>query len=132
MPSALLLGGQLQRQRAVHLSWGANHSLQNLSKGVLDNLRLLGFDGSQWVALDTGLDNKHFYFKDAVDEASGSLHNTGTIDLSGFSALALGSLKDLGWQQYHDLRLYPKWGWHQRYLVYPRHRKLSQRPDLGL
>ena len=79
----------------VHLSWGPNHQLQNLSKGVLDNLRLLGFDGTQWVALDTGLDNQHFYFKDAVDDASGSLHNTGTIDLSRFSALALGSLKIL-------------------------------------
>ena len=64
----------------VHLSWGANHSLQNLSRSVRQSPPL-GFDGSQWVALDTGLDNKHFYFKDAVDEASGSLHNTGTIDL---------------------------------------------------
>ena len=76
----------------ISFSWNALNNIQGLSNNSLDNLSIVGFDGTQWRFIDAAVDQNNFYDNSAVTLLSGSISSKNPVYLEGYEAYSLGSV----------------------------------------
>lgn len=72
--------------------WNPSSDLQQLTNSDLNNLVIIGFDGSQWRLIDTALDDDNFFDNSSVSLLSGSISSKNPVNLEGYEAYTFGSL----------------------------------------
>lgn len=80
----------------ISFSWTPLSDLSQLTNSNLNDLSILGFDGSQWRLIDAALDDNNFYDNSSVTLLSGSISSKNPVNLEGYEAYTLGSLDNRG------------------------------------
>lgn len=76
----------------ISLSWNVFSDLGLLIEDRLEDLTIVGFDGSQWSVIESKIDAAHFYDGSSSDLLHGSVSSVHPVNLGGYTALSLGSL----------------------------------------
>ena len=76
----------------LSFSWNTLNNIQALSNNTLDNLSIVGFDGTQWRFIDAAVDESNFYDNSAVTLLSGTISSKNPVNLEGYEAYSLGSV----------------------------------------
>jgi hypothetical protein len=78
----------------VSLSWGSTSGVATLTENNLSNLLIVGWNGISWVEIPSTVDVTAF-FGTASTLTSGSIKTNSAIDLTPYSAFALGAKNTL-------------------------------------
>jgi hypothetical protein len=73
----------------ISLSYSSKSDIPNLTSSSLTSLSIIGYNGYQWVAIPSTVDENSIRGKSSL--FSGSISSNAEVDLSAFSAFSLGS-----------------------------------------
>jgi hypothetical protein len=77
---------------AISLSWSSSSAISDLTSSSLDNLTIVGYNGSTWVTIPSSVD-EYSILGEISNLGYGSISTNKEIDLSAYSAFSLGTAK---------------------------------------